>query len=114
MANEITTDSGLKYTIAKHGTGLRPSKGDRVRVHYVGKLLNGQLFDTSINRKPFAFVLGLGEVIEGWDEGVALLKVGDKATFIIPPELAYGEEGAGPLIGPGTTLVFEVELMGFR
>ena len=114
MAKEITTASGLKYTITKNGTGNNPSKGDRVKVHYIGKLLNGQLFDSSLNKKPFKFTLGVGEVIEGWDEGVALLKVGSKATFIIPPHLAYGDESAGALIGPDTTLVFEVELMSFK
>ncbi len=114
MAKEITTESGLKYTITKHGKGSIPEKGNIVKVHYVGKLLNGQLFDSSINRNPLVFNLGNGEVIAGWDEGVALLRVGDKATFIIPPHLAFGNEGAGALIGPDTTLVFEVELMSFK
>jgi len=114
MAKEITTESGLKYTITKHGKGLVPSVGNIVKVHYIGKLLNGQLFDSSINRDPLVFNLGKGEVIAGWDEGIALLKVGDTATFIVPPHLAYGKEGAGALIGPDTTLVFEVELMSFK
>lgn len=114
MTKEIKTASGLKYTIISHGKGEIPVKGDSVKVHYVGKLLNGQLFDSSINKKPFKFTLGVGEVIKGWDEGIALLRVGDKAIFIIPPTLAYGDEGAGPLITPNTTLVFEVELMSCK
>lgn len=114
MSTEITTPSGLKYIITKNGNGERPTKGNRVRVHYTGKLLNGQVFDSSVNRKPFDFHLGLGEVIEGWDEGITLLKVGDCATFTIPAELAYGDDGAGPLIKAGTTLVFDVELMSFK
>ncbi len=114
MSKEITTTSGLKYTITKHGKGESPKQGSKVRVHYIGKLLNGQVFDSSLKRKPFDFKLGKGQVIDGWDEGIALLKVGDKATFTIPAELAYGEEGAGPLIGANTTLVFDVELMSFK
>jgi len=114
MSKEITTESGLKYTIIKNGTGEHPIRGSRVRVHYIGKLLNGQLFDSSLNQKPFKFTLGVGEVIEGWDEGIALLKVGDKATFVIPPHLAYGEEDVDALIRPNTTLVFEIELLSFK
>ena len=114
MGKEITTVSGLKYTITKHGKGDRPVKGNRVRVHYTGKLPNGQVFDTSRKGKAFTFNLGLGEVIEGWEEGIALLKTGDEATFTIPADLAYGDEGAGPLIKAGATIIFDVELMGFR
>lgn len=114
MSKEITTDSGLKYTITKHGNGEKPAIGKRVRVHYTGKLLNGQVFDSSRKGKAFDFMLGKGEVIAGWDEGIALLKVGDCATFIIPSELAYGKSGAGPLIKPNTDLVFDVELMSFK
>ena len=114
MSKEITTASGLIYIITKHGKGDKPVKGSRVRVHYTGKLPDGQVFDTSRKGKPFAFCLGLGEVIEGWDEGIALLKVGDEATFTIPADLAYGDDGAGPLIKAGATLIFDVELMGFR
>lgn len=112
MAKEITTASGLKYTITKHGKGARPVKGNKVSVHYVGKLTDGQIFDTSRKGRPFSFYLGLGEVIDGWDEGIALLNVGDEAIFTIPADLAYGDEGAGPLIKAGATLIFEVELMG--
>ena len=111
MSKEITTESGLKYTITKHGKGEQPVKGSHVGVHYVGKLSDGQIFDTSRKGKPFYFYLGLGEVIEGWDEGISLLRVGDEATFTIPADLAYGDEGAGPLIKAGTTLIFDVELM---
>jgi peptidyl-prolyl cis-trans isomerase A (cyclophilin A) len=114
MAKEITTASGLKYTITKHGKGVTPVKGNRVKVHYTGKLLDGQIFDSSIKRQPFAFNIGLGEVIEGWEEGIMLLKVGDKATFTIPGNLAYGDEGAGPLIKANATLVFDVELMSIK
>jgi|TARA_B110000459_G_scaffold170350_1_gene190476 peptidyl-prolyl cis-trans isomerase A (cyclophilin A) len=114
MSKEITTESGLKYTITKHGKGERPVKGNRVRVHYTGKLPNGQLFDTSRKGKAFTFSLGLGEVIEGWEEGIALLRVGDEATFTIPADLAYGDDGAGPLIKARATIIFDVELMGFR
>ena len=83
-------------------------------MHYTGKLLDGQIFDSSINRSAFDFVLGIGQVIEGWDEGIALLRVGDCATFTIPPELGYGEQGAGPLIKANTTLVFDVELLRIK
>jgi peptidyl-prolyl cis-trans isomerase A (cyclophilin A) len=114
MSKEITTASGLKYTITKHGTGEKPTRGSKVRVHYAGKLLDGQVFDSSGNGQPFNFVLGVGEVIAGWDEGIALLKVGDQATFTIPSDLAYGDQGAGPLIKANTTLVFDVELMNFK
>lgn len=114
MKKEITTASGLKYIITKNGTGAHPIKGSRVRVHYTGKLLNGQVFDSSLNKSSFKFTLGIGEVIQGWDEGIALLKVGGKATFIIPPHLAYGDEAVDALITPNTTLVFDVELMSFK
>ena len=84
-------------------------------VHYSGKLLNGNLFDSSYKRNmPFEFNLGLGEVIKGWDEALSILKKGEKGTFIIPSELAYGERGAGPQIGPFTTLIFEVELISIN
>lgn len=114
MSKEITTASGLKYTITKHGKGEQPVKGSYVSVHYVGKLLDGQIFDTSRKGRAFSFHLGLGEVIEGWEEGIALLRVGDEATFTIPADLAYGDDGAGPLIKAGATIIFDVELMGFR
>ena len=106
-----TTASGLKYVIWKKGNGPKLKKGDRVFVHYVGWLLDGTKFDSSYDRgQPISFVLGSGQVIPGWDEGIALLHVGDKAQLIIPPQLAYGEQGIGP-IPPNATLVFEVEVV---
>ena len=114
MSKEITTESGLKYVITINGKGDKPIRGSRVRVHYIGKLLNGQLFDSSLNQKPFKFTLGVGEVIQGWDEGIALLRTGDKATFEIPPHLAYGDEEVDALIKANTTLVFEIELLSFK
>jgi len=108
-----TTSTGLKYIMLEEGKGEKPKKGDTVSVHYTGYLLNGTKFDSSVDRKqPFTFPLGAGRVIRGWDEGVALLKIGDKAKFIIPPELAYGTRGAGGVIPPNATLIFEVELLG--
>jgi len=110
-SEEITTPSGLKYIDLKVGTGESPQVGRRVTVHYTGWLLNGEKFDSSIDRKePFQFVLGRGMVIKGWDEGVSTMKVGGKRKLIIPPELAYGKSGIGP-IPPNATLVFEVELL---
>lgn len=112
MEKEITTVSGLKYTITTKGTGEKANSGDTVFVHYTGKLTNGTVFDSSVERgQPLSFKLGVGQVIRGWDEGVSLLNVGDKATFTIPSDLAYGEQGAGGAIGPNETLIFEVELM---
>ncbi len=108
-----TTSSGLKYIILEKGNGEKPKKGNTVSVHYTGYLLNGTKFDSSIDRnQPFTFPLGMGRVIRGWDEGVALLNIGDKAKFIVPPELAYGSRGAGGVIPPDATLIFEVELLG--
>lgn len=115
MGEVIETVSGLSYEITQKGAGDQPLVGDKVEVHYTGKLTNGTVFDSSVSRgQPFSFQLGVGQVIKGWDEGVALLKVGDKATFTIPPELAYGEQGAGGVIGPNETLIFEVELLGIK
>ena len=107
----ITTDSGLKYHITVHGEGELPKIGDRVVVHYTGKFEDGTKFDSSLDRnEPFEFELGARRVIEGWDEGIALLHKGDKATFIIPPELGYGSKAAGS-IPPNSTLIFDVELV---
>ena len=106
------TKSGLAYIMAKEGTGLKPTAGKIVSVHYTGKLTDGSKFDSSYDRNaPIEFPLGEGRVIPGWDEGISLLKVGGKATFIIPPHLAYGTKGAGGVIPPNATLIFEVELM---
>ena len=107
-----TTESGLAYFMIKEGEGEQVKAGKTVSVHYTGKLADGTKFDSSHDRNaPIEFPLGEGRVIPGWDEGIALLKVGGKATFIIPPHLAYGARGAGGVIPPNATLIFEVELM---
>ena len=107
------TPSGLRYKITKGGDGQKPSKGQRVSVHYKGALLDGTVFDSSFDRnEPIEFALGTGQVIPGWDEGISLLGVGDKARFIIPSELAYGSRGAGGVIPPDAVLVFDVSLEG--
>jgi len=112
LGKEFTTESGLRYVITTEGTGERAKTGDKVVLHYTGKLTNDTVFDSSVDRgQPFSFKLGVGQVIKGWDEGVALLNVGDKATFTIPSDLAYGEKGAGGVIGPNETLIFDVELL---
>jgi len=106
------TESGLRYKMIQKGSGKPASKGNEVSVHYEGSLVNGQVFDSSYKRnKPISFQLGVGQVIPGWDEGIGLLKVGDKARFVIPSHLAYGSAGAGGVIPPNATLIFDVELM---
>ncbi|MFN3757128.1 MAG: peptidylprolyl isomerase [Flavobacterium sp.] len=106
------TDSGLRYKIIQKGSGVKAAKGKKVSVHYSGSLENGVVFDSSYKRKqPIDFVLGVGQVIEGWDEGIQLLQVGDKARFVIPSHIAYGSRGAGGVIPPNATLIFDVELM---
>ena len=106
------TKSGLKYNILKNGNGENPSLGDLVKVHYKGQLLDQTVFDSSYKRnQPIEFKVGIGQVIPGWDEGIMLLKKGDKAKFIIPSHLAYGESGAGGIIPPNATLIFEMELV---
>tara|TARA_R110001592_G_scaffold10314_3_gene53754 strand:- start:232 stop:1161 length:930 start_codon:yes stop_codon:yes gene_type:complete len=106
------TKSGLRYQILQKGTGKQATKGANVSVHYKGQLLDGTVFDSSYKRKePIDFAIGVGQVIAGWDEGIQLLKVGDKARFVIPSHLAYGESGAGGVIPPNATLIFDVELM---
>lgn len=107
-----TTASGLKYVMLAEGTGEQAQSGRTVRVHYTGKLLDGTKFDSSLDRNdPLEFMLGQGMVIRGWDEGIALLKVGGKALLIIPSNLAYGARGAGNVIPPFSPLTFEVELV---
>jgi pentatricopeptide repeat protein len=106
------TKTGLKYIILKKGEGKKPFSGDLVKVHYKGELLDGTVFDSSYKRdQPIEFKVGEGQVIPGWDEGIMLLDKGDKARFIIPSHLAYGENGAGGVIPPNATLIFEVELV---
>jgi peptidyl-prolyl cis-trans isomerase A (cyclophilin A) len=109
------TKSGLRYQILQKGTGKQATKGANVSVHYKGQLLDGTVFDSSYKRKePIDFAIGVGQVIAGWDEGIQLLKVGDKARFVIPSHLAYGESGAGGAIPPNATLIFDVELMNVK
>lgn len=109
------TASGLRYKILESGQGPRPNRGDRVAVHYEGALMDGTMFDSSVQRgEPIEFLLGEGQVIPGWDEGIQLLTVGDKARLIIPSDLAYGSRGAGGVIPPNAPLLFDVELVGIR
>ena len=106
------TSSGLLYKFEKENNSQKPSNGNKVKVHYKGMLLDGTVFDSSFKRnQPIEFTLGVGQVIKGWDEGISLLGIGDKASFIIPSDLAYGSSGAGGVIPPNATLVFEVELI---
>ncbi len=107
------TPDGLEYWDIKEGSGAAAKSGDKVSVHYTGWLTNGKKFDSSVDRnEPFKFTLGAGQVIKGWDEGVAGMKVGGKRQLRIPPELGYGSRGAGGVIPPNATLIFDVELMG--
>lgn len=110
----VTTASGLKYQVLKHGNGtVSPKPTDTVTVHYKGTLLDGTVFDSSLDRgQPISFPLN--GVIRGWTEGLQLMKVGDKFKFVIPPDLAYGENSPTPAIPPNSTLVFEVELLGIQ
>ena len=109
------TPSGLRYKILQEGTGKNAVKGSNVSVHYKGQLIDGQVFDSSYQRKqPIDFTIGVGQVIPGWDEGIQLLKVGDKARFVIPSNLAYGSQGAGGVIPPDATLIFDVELVDVK
>lgn len=108
----ITTPSGLKYREIAEGTGATPQKGQTVVVHYIGTLEDGTKFDSSRDRnQPFSFKLGTGQVIKGWDEGLSTMKVGGRRELVIPPELGYGARGAGGVIPPNATLIFDVELL---
>jgi FKBP-type peptidyl-prolyl cis-trans isomerase FkpA len=114
ITNNITmepTASGLYYIETRTGTGAQPQTGEYVSVHYTGRLIDSTLFDTSVGEDPLTFPLGLGYVIPGWDEGIALMKKGGEATLIIPSWLAYGSKGAGDVIPPYSTLLFDVELL---
>jgi FKBP-type peptidyl-prolyl cis-trans isomerase FkpA len=111
----ITTASGLKYQVLKKGKGAVAKAGQTVTVHYTGWLTDGTKFDSSVDRgQPFTFNLGAGQVIKGWDEGVAGMKVGEKRKLTIPPDLGYGPQGAGNVIPPNATLIFDVELLGIQ
>jgi peptidylprolyl isomerase len=108
-----TTASGLKITMVQEAKNPGALAGDIVWVHYTGKLTSGKVFDSSVGKgKPFKFTLGQGEVIKGWDEGIVGMKIGEKRQLTIPPELGYGDRGAGADIPPGATLMFDVEMIG--
>ena len=109
------TDSGLRYKVLQKGNGKKAEKGNMVSVHYKGQLADGTVFDSSYKRnQPLDFQVGVGQVIAGWDEGICLLNVGDKARLVIPSDLGYGSAGAGGVIPPNATLVFDVELMDVK
>jgi peptidylprolyl isomerase len=115
----VTTPSGLQIIDSKVGTGASPKTGQTCVMHYTGWLYEngakGKKFDSSVDRgQPFEFPIGTHRVIPGWDEGVATMKVGGKRTLIIPPQLGYGERGAGGVIPPNATLIFDVELLGIK
>ena len=115
LVNGLETSTGLQYTIIKEGTGVTPKTGDIVSVHYSGFLMDGTKFDSSYDRnQPFEFPIGQQKVIAGWDEGIALLNIGAKAKLVIPPHLAYGKRGAGGVIPPNATLIFDVELLNIQ
>ncbi|MDP5018355.1 MAG: FKBP-type peptidyl-prolyl cis-trans isomerase [Dolichospermum sp.] len=114
-ANVVTTPSGLKYVELVEGTGATPETGKTVVVHYTGTLEDGTKFDSSRDRgQPFSFKIGVGQVIKGWDEGVMTMKIGGRRQLIIPEQLGYGARGAGGVIPPYSTLIFDVELLGVQ
>lgn len=114
-AKELTTPSGLKIEFIQEGKGPNPKSGQKVTVHYTGTLMTGKKFDSSRDRnQPFTFTLNAGEVIRGWDEAVSLLPIGSRVKVTIPPHLGYGPTGAGGVIPPNATLVFDIELIGAK
>ena len=110
----VKTASGLQYWDIKVGTGAEAKDGSKVKVHYTGWLTSGKKFDSSIGSSPYEFTIGRAEVIKGWDEGVAGMKVGGKRQLHIPPDLAYGEDGHPPQIPPNSTLIFDVQLVSIK
>ena len=103
------TPSGLKYVVLRQGKGDKPSKGQTIDAHYVGRFMDGRIFDQSYGRGPFSFAVGTGQVIKAWDEVLMDMRLGEQRALIVPPDLAYGKQGAGKAIPPNTTLFFEVE-----
>lgn len=113
--SHFVTSTGVTVDVIVQGTGPQPKKGQAVTVHYTGWLTDSTKFDSSVDRgTPFTYQFGVGQVIQGWDDGVATMKVGGKSRFTIPPELGYGRRGAGDVIPPNATLIFEVELLGVK
>ncbi len=113
--NYVTTASGLKYLDLVEGTGVTPKPGQTVEVHYIGTLEDGTKFDSSRDRgTPFSFKIGAGQVIKGWDEGLSTMQMGGRRQLVIPPDLGYGSRGAGGVIPPNSTLIFDVELLGVK
>jgi len=111
----LVTENGMRYEVIREGTGPSPRRGDSVTVNYTGWLEDGTKFDSSLDRnQPFTFKLGVGQVIQGWDDGVATMSVGGISKFFIPPELGYGSKGAGGVIPPNANLIFEVELLSIK
>jgi FKBP-type peptidyl-prolyl cis-trans isomerases 1 len=107
--NARKTPSGLKYVVLREGKGDKPRKGQSIEAHYVGRFMDGRVFDQSLGRGPFSFVVGIGQVIKAWDEALMDMRPGEKRALVAPPELAYGSRGAGNVIPPNATLFFEVE-----